>query len=181
MKKVAPFFLGVVLVALGCSKPWEKEITEITSWQAKLDSAEIVLNSIDSLAIAQAYSRYESNVRIFKKMYKAEQVDTTLSRALAGYKGIRSVGKNLRLDMIKIREELAFTRKNLEALKEKMERDELAEDTAKAYFEDERAAVGKLIQQIEFLHKGSKAALDLFYMFDPYVSARADSLLNAAN
>lgn len=165
------YFVIFTLLLGSCSHPWEKEMAEIDEMITVLDDAEKQLNALDSTNLREIHSKYDANVRYLKHYYQPNVIDTVFAKAMVGYKGVKGIGRKFFENIQLAKDEIAFSRKNLAALKESLEAKKFTDEEANSYLKDERQAIGEIVTGIAMMINSANLAAQMFEQYHPIVEA----------
>lgn len=184
MKQLVLIYLAAVMLA-SCSggsgaddpdHPYRAEIDSLKKWKGQLEGLGSDLKKIDLELIDSAGQVYDYQVRMLKTYYNPDSVDQQFASIMNGYKKIIQPAKT-RSEVRQLDTNLSFTLKNMTALIDKMEKQDFDDsEDPDAFYNAERKAAGKLMQQIELTVMNTEKSLEVFHRLSPEVDKVVSTL-----
>ena len=172
------FSLGITFISCDPATTYKKEIEEIDSCFALVDSLQNEFNGIEFDSLDYMYNHVLSNEDNIKKYYYSDTVNEMLAGQLNDSKSIRKRFKNIELDRTVLQEKLTTSLNQLENLEEDIRNGVLTEDQIKQYLADEKEAANEVYVEFESFYLMQESEKKRFYQFTPAIDAFVEQLLN---
>lgn len=169
------FFLSVLMIT-SCSQPNQKEIKEINVWEQKLDTVEIILNGIDTTIISNNLATMHGYLKTISEEFE-QSLNKETGFLMNDYQLIQKEARKFQVAHKKAKEELKYTRDQLEDLQGALKTGSIEDETEiTQYMGDERNAVEQLSKFAVDLNNWFHGTNTKFDNIQPKVKSFVDSL-----
>lgn len=121
------------------------------------DSLEIIKNEVDA------------NIKVLKKVYRADTVDAEFARILNTYKGINKFTKRYEAERRRLTIEFKTSKGKIDTLTMNLKANALEDELAKKYYNDEKLIAQSNIEACKVYIEGSDFCLKTFGQLNPKV------------
>ena len=179
ISKKAPIIFGALIVFfVSCENPFEQEIVQVESMQLQLNECEEMVAPLDANKVRDMYNEYGKIMAVIKKKYMSDSVtvDQKFGQMTNLYNGVKGI-KGFGINKENILEEIAFTKTQLENLKDDLVHKDIDNsDTIKSYINTEQEALTEIKVASFNLKSNYTLLLSVQDTVYPYMKAVVDSL-----
>ena len=178
MKKIFFLFAFASIIFYGCNnKKHPKMLSRIDSLNTVIDSIQINLFSVDTLRINNIFTDYSTNLGLIKK-YFVDKKEANDWEVMTTYGNIKKPLKSFIRDYPKFKNEISFSRNQLDTLKTDIGNGKLDGVKISDYIKQEAEAINNLKQQVLINVAGAKEKIKLFDSLNPKVVLLITKLKN---
>lgn len=159
-------FIALLSVLTSCNNSSNsEEIRKIDSLNMELDSIGIVLKTVDSADVYEAWENFNNFRNAFIKVFPDERDEywTTITRYFDIKKGLKEYVKQYP----GINKEYKFSKEQLEALEDEVRNNNLTKEEFDKYFNDEAEAIRSLKQLAFFIVKYAERDVSIYDSLSP--------------
>jgi len=166
---ILSFLIALCLLSTSCSTDkYNKQISQIDSLNAVLDSALKKLNTLDTTVVQSHFKEYSKNIKIIRENFK-EKDNNEIWTVLTRYGMLKKPLRDFTNHYVKYSKQISFSRKQLSNLKADIKDNAVAKDKVLQYIGEEASFVNYIKISVSDLIENTQNYNNQFLELNPKV------------
>lgn len=138
----------IAMLMISCANPYENEIKEVEGMKEVLSGVKQSYSQVDIAKVNFAFESYLKNMDQIKTYYKPDSMDTSVTKLINFYKGIKHSAKGFEDEYIAVGMQIEFIENQLNTLQTDMENKADFNDSLAIFLENEHHNLDELSKNV---------------------------------